>query len=38
MTLLTGVFALGLWKGGYPLKYFVNRAREEGVAEGTTSC
>ena len=37
MTLLAGVFALGLWKGGYPRKYFENRPREEAVAGGTAS-
>ena len=36
MTLLAGVFAMGFWKGGYPRKYFENRAREEVVAKGTT--
>jgi len=38
MTLLAGVFALGLWKGGYPPKYFENHPREEAVAKVTASC
>ena len=38
MTLLAGVFALRLWKGGYPLKYFENRPKEQAVADGTASC
>ena len=38
MTLLAGVFALGLWKGGYLRKYIENHPREEAVAGGTASC
>jgi len=38
ITLLAGVFAPGLWKGGYVRKYFENRPREEGVAKDTASC
>ena len=38
ITLLAGVFALGLWKGGYLRKYVENRPREEAVADGTASC
>jgi triphosphoribosyl-dephospho-CoA synthetase len=38
MTLLAGVFALGLWKGGYLPKYFENRPREEALAQRTASC
>jgi len=38
MTLLAGVLALGLWKGGYLRKYFENHPREEAVADGTASC
>jgi len=37
MTLLAGVFALGLRKGGYLRKYFENRPREEAVAQRTAS-
>ena len=37
MTLPAGVFALGLWKGGYPRKHSENRPREEAVAQGTDS-
>ena len=38
MALLAGVFALRLWKGGYPLKYFENRPKEQAVADSTASC
>jgi len=38
MTLLAGVLAVGLWKGGYPPKYIENHPREEAVAKVTASC